>query len=79
MNARVVDLRYKSKQILQAVDRNETVYIYYRGKLKAQVVPPQAPKQWPSVMDDPYFGCRKGDKEPVEAVVRRLRKPRYAV
>ncbi len=79
MDASIVDMRYKTKQIMQAVDRNETVNIFSRGKLKAQVVPPQKAKKRPSVMDDPFFGCRRGDTEPVEDVVRRLRKPRYAI
>lgn len=79
MDASIVDLRYRSKQILQAVDRNEVVNLFFRGKLKAQIVPPRRSKQRPSVAEDPLCGYSKSDSEPVQAVIDRLRKPRYAI
>jgi hypothetical protein len=35
MKATITDLRYRMKDILKAIDRNETVTIFYRGKEKA--------------------------------------------
>ena len=34
MNATIVDLRYKTKKILEALDRRETVTLTYHGKVK---------------------------------------------
>ena len=39
MEASIVDLRYKMKEVLQSLDRNETVKIYYHGKLKGIIQP----------------------------------------
>lgn len=39
MEASIVDLRYKTKDVLQSLERNETVKIYYRGKLKGIIQP----------------------------------------
>jgi len=35
MNATIVDLRYRMKDVLRAIDRGETVTVLYRGKVKA--------------------------------------------
>jgi hypothetical protein len=75
----MVDLRYRSKQIMKAVERNEVVDLYSHGKLKAHIVPPKAAKKRPSVMDDPLFGYCKDDPEPPAEKARRLRRSRYAV
>lgn len=34
MQASILDLRYRMKEILQALERNETVEILYHGKRK---------------------------------------------
>ena len=81
MNATLVDLRYRTKDIMRAIERQETVKIFSRGKLKAELVPAgtKAPKKKArmSAMDHPLFGSRKDDTEPVQAVVRHLRAGRY--
>ena len=39
MEASVVDLRYKMKDVLEALERKETVTILYHGKIKGKIVP----------------------------------------
>ena len=39
MKASVVDLRYRMKDVLAAIDRGETVTVLYRGKEKARLTP----------------------------------------
>ena len=39
MEASIVDLRYRMKDVLRAIDRGETVTVTYRGKEKARLVP----------------------------------------
>jgi antitoxin (DNA-binding transcriptional repressor) of toxin-antitoxin stability system len=81
MNATLVDLRYRTKDIMRAIERNETVHIFSHGKLKAEMTPVEAKaakKKKPySVLDDPIFGSRKQDSEPVHDVVRRMREGRF--
>ncbi len=42
MEASIVDLRRRTREILAALDRNETVIITYRGKPKATLTPIRA-------------------------------------
>ena len=79
MNASLVELRTRTKEIMRAVDRNEVVNLYSHGKLRAQIVPPKSAKKRPSVMDDPLCGYCKDDPEPAAEKARRLRRNRYAV
>ncbi|MFC1821275.1 type II toxin-antitoxin system Phd/YefM family antitoxin [Thermodesulfobacteriota bacterium] len=39
MKATAKDLRYKTKEILDAIERGEEVLITYRGKERAKIVP----------------------------------------
>jgi len=80
MNASLVELRTRTKEIMKAVERNEVVNLYAHGKLKAQIVAPRAAKaKRPSVMDDPLCGYCMDDPEPAADKARRLRRNRYAV
>ena len=65
MKASIVDLRYRMKDVLRAIDRGETVTVLYRGKEKARLVPisgAQAPKKTIKSSDHPAFGMWK-DRE----------------
>ena len=42
MNATIVDLRYRMKDVLRAIDRGETVMVLYRGKVTAALTPVSA-------------------------------------
>ncbi|MDZ4694349.1 MAG: type II toxin-antitoxin system Phd/YefM family antitoxin [Deltaproteobacteria bacterium] len=76
MNASIVDLRYKTKQILAALDRRETVSVLYRGKLKARIVPASAtaPKR---VRETAFFGMHSHEKQTVAKVMDVLRGGRH--
>ena len=76
MKATTLDLRYKMKDILRAIDRGETVTVLYRGKEKARLVPIEnkADKELkPS--DHPAFGMWK-DREDMKDPTAYIRKTR---
>ena len=83
MNATIVDLRYRMKDVLRAIDRGETVTVLYRGKEKAKLMP-IAPasgagdKGAPKTKDQPLFGLWKErvDLTDPASYVRNLRQPR---
>jgi len=75
MQATIVDLRYRMKQVLKALERNETVSVLYRGKLKG-VISPATAVSGAKVSEHNFFGCRT-DVEPVEKVMDRLRGGRH--
>ena len=75
MNASIVDLRYKTKQILEALERRETVSVLYHGKVKGRLVPAQADRK--KVQDTDFFGMRAKDRTPVAEVMQALRGGRY--
>ena len=77
MKASVVDLRYKMKDILKALDRNETVTVFYRGKMKGTLLPVKKEK-FKQIKDHPFFGMTaKATKKSVLDELDDLRKPRY--
>ncbi len=77
MKATVVDLRYKMKDVLKALDRNEKVTVLYRGKVKG-VLLPAAHKQNMKMSDHPFFGMlSQNADESVLDEVNRLREFRY--
>ena len=80
MKASIVDLRYRMKDVLRAIDRGETVTVLYRGKEKAKLVPIAAKKKPKmKVEDHPFFGMwadREDMKDPA-AYVRKIREPRF--
>ena len=76
MKASIVDLRYKTKEILQALGRNESVTVLYHGKVKG-VIKPAREKSALKVTDHPFFGMCKGSEESVLKELENLRKPRH--
>ncbi len=76
MQASIVDLRYKMKDILRALERRETVTILYHGKVKGTIVPAERDAE-PRVTAHPFFGMRADDARPVEKVVDELRGGRF--
>ena len=76
MKASILDLRRKMKEILRALDRNESVKILYRGKQKGILYPSNADEgKAGSVAEHPAFGMWKDrdDMRDVEKAVRRVR------
>lgn len=81
MNATIVDLRYRMKDVLRAIDHGETVTVLYRGKAKATLVPAPADTPdggTPGTADQPFFGLwrDRDDWTDPAAWVRLLRQPR---
>jgi len=71
-------LRYKTKEILHALERNETVTVLYHGKAKG-IIKPAGKSPNARVRDHPFFGMYREDRESVQDQMERLRKPRHDV
>jgi hypothetical protein len=78
VEASIVDLRYKSKDILAALDRNESVTILYHGKVKGVITPAKKKAQL-SIDQHPFFGMKKSSKQSVLDEMKQLRKLRHAL
>lgn len=78
MKASIVDLRYKTADILKALDRNESVTVLYHGKVKGIIKPIKGNPQ-SKVKDHPFFGMFKQSEESVLEELAALRKSRYDI
>ena len=77
MKATIVDLRYKMKDVLKALDRNEQVTVFYRGKAKGTLIP-IGKKSHFKISDHPFFGMSSYNTEKtVQDVMDDLRESRY--
>ena len=82
MKATVLDLRRRTSEIMAALDRNETVTIFYRGRPKGIMYPARRiRKKRRPITEHPAFGMWKDrkDMEDVEAYLRRMREGRRYV
>ena len=77
MKASIIDLRYRMKDVLLALERNEAVEILYHGKVKGTIQPPRGDGQL-RVEDHPFFGMRLGGPG-AGGEMDRLRGGRYRV
>lgn len=76
MEASVVDLRYKMKDILEALERRESIRILYHGRLKGTIVPVLEQRK-EKIVDHPFFGMKKGEQQSVSKQMDFLRGGRY--
>ena len=76
MKATVVDLRYRMNDVLKALDRNESVSILYRGRIKG-VLSPVRGVSGAHVKTHPFFGMDESSTEPVEKVIENIRGGRH--
>ena len=76
MEASVVDLRYKMREVLNALEKRERVNILYHGKIKGVIVPVEERSEI-KVADHPFFGISSREKKKVEQVMDSLREGRY--
>ena len=86
MNATIVDLRYRMRKVLRAIEHGETVTILYRGKAKAKLMPiapasKAAGEGVPKTKDQPFFGLWRDRDDLADPVsyVRNLRQPRQVI
>jgi len=76
MKASIVDLRYKTSDILKALDRNESVTVLYHGKVKG-IIKPVREKSVLKIKDHPFFGMHRKPKKTVLEELENIRSPRY--
>lgn len=78
MKASFLDLRQHMRQILKALELNETVTLTYRGKEKAKIVPTTASQSPEGFKEHDAFGmwADRTDLSNVNTTVRELRKGR---
>jgi len=76
MKASVVDLRYRMKDVLRALERNEAVTVLHRGEVKGTIQPLTRPTMKASA--HPFFASLK-DESSVREVLDELRGPRYGL
>ena len=76
MKANIVDLRYKMKDVLKALERKERVEIIYHGRSKGMIIPIHEHVQ-KSVKEHPLFGSLAGRKKSVAGMMQDLRGGRY--
>jgi len=74
MQATIADLRYKMKEVLKALDRNEPVTIVYHGKEKGVIIPSAAHRgKYPKSADHPFYGSARSDGHDVAVEMEKLR------
>ncbi len=76
MSASIVDLRYKMREVLRALERRETVTILYHGKVRGTIVPAGEQPQT-RVSAHPFFGMTATDTRRVQDVLDELRGGRF--
>jgi hypothetical protein len=76
MEASVLDLRYKMRDVLSALNRREKVHIKYHGKSKGEIVPWRSGEKRKS-SEHPLFGMLKHGKEEPAEIVATMRRSRY--
>jgi len=76
MEASIVDLRYKMKDVLEALERREAVRILYHGQVKGTIVPVASDRRT-KMSTHPFFGMKKEEQTSVPDLMDRLRRGRY--
>ncbi len=76
MDASILDLRYKMKEVLKALSRRERVRILFHGQEKGVIIPVDK-QAGQSVKAHPFFGMDRKSKHSVEEVLEGLRGGRY--
>lgn len=78
MRASVVDLRYRMKEVLQALRRQESVEILYHNKVMGTIVPAKKHKIEEASKAHPFFGMYSHDtKKSVKETMKELRGGRF--
>ncbi|MBW1829799.1 MAG: type II toxin-antitoxin system Phd/YefM family antitoxin, partial [Deltaproteobacteria bacterium] len=65
MKATVLDLRYKMKEVLKALDRREKVTLLYHGKIKGIIVPSGTGTEL-ALEDHPFFNMAQEESKSVK-------------
>jgi len=74
MEASMIDLRYIVKAVCEALRRNETVYVTFRGDVIAKILPCISNKKHKQAIEEhPFFGMLKTERQTVESQMDQLR------
>lgn len=77
MKASVMDLRYRTKDVLRALEANEEIILTHRGAEKGKIVPLEARgSTLLPIANHPAVGMWSDNPEPVPDMIARLRSPR---
>ena len=76
MDASIVDLRYKMRNVLKALNRRERVRILYHGRVKGEIIPVKG-NSTIKTNQHALFGMLKGEKGNPEEIVSKMRRSRY--
>lgn len=76
MQASIVDLRYRMRDILRALSRHEVITVLYRGKPRAKLVAIEEPSK-KKEMEHAFFGMLSDAPGSVEETMDELRGERY--
>ena len=76
MKATVLDLRYRMKEVLKALDKREKVAISYHGKIKGTIVPACADAAM-KVKDHPFFKMAEEETKSAAQQMDELRGSRF--
>lgn len=76
MKASVLDLRYRMKEVLKALDKGEKVTVFYHGKLKGTIIPTGTDSNL-RVKDHPFFGMSADEARTVSDQMDEIRKARF--
>ena len=79
MKATARDLRYKTKEIMAAIERGEEVLLTYRGKEKARILPTSKNRTGPGDVNDDLFGIWESNErvEDIDEYLDQLRGGRF--
>lgn len=81
MEASVLDLRKRMRDVMMAIDRHETITLTHRGKRRAVIIPwSQTRKTKAKVADLAAFGMwsDRPEMDDSAAYVETIRKPRFS-
>jgi len=78
MRANILDLRYHMKDILRALDRHESVEVFYHDQKKGTIVPVTVASEKQATEEHPFFGMLSTDKTSVQKKIDKLRGDRYS-
>ncbi len=77
MKASVMDLRYRTKEILRALEAKEEIILTHRGIEKGKITPISRPDaDSTSLADHEAVGMWSDSEESVPDMISRMRKPR---
>ena len=76
MDASILDLRYKMRNVLSALNRREKVRILYHGRVKGEIIPSKGKGNLKTKMH-PIFGILKEEKGDPAEIVLKMRRSRY--